>query len=99
MVFESEEAKAMLKDPLTTEDLVALCDDLKVLGKRDLTLLEKWRFKLKRQYQKKLREEKKAGKTKKKADDDDGDDDGDDDDDEEDEPGVDDELDEVLKKR
>mmetsp|Transcript_27241 Transcript_27241/g.63488 ORF Transcript_27241/g.63488 Transcript_27241/m.63488 type:complete len:1043 (+) Transcript_27241:76-3204(+) len=47
-------------DPLTTQNIRDLCDDLKVLGRRDLTELLKWRMKLLRQREKQEREAQKA---------------------------------------
>lgn len=95
MVFESDEAKELLKNPLTTPDILEYSEDLKLLGKSDLTQLVKWRFKLKREHHKKTKEEKKAGKAgkeeKKK--------DEDEDDEEEQGQDVDEELAEVLKSR
>lgn len=38
--------------PLTTEEILAFCEDLKVLGKREYTTLIKWRAKLKRLWAK-----------------------------------------------
>eukprot|EP01112_Ceratiomyxa_fruticulosa_P013162 TRINITY_DN3682_c0_g2_i1.p1 TRINITY_DN3682_c0_g2~~TRINITY_DN3682_c0_g2_i1.p1 ORF type:complete len:874 (-),score=260.74 TRINITY_DN3682_c0_g2_i1:28-2649(-) len=42
LVFD-EESKFLLKHPKTTPELLAACDDLKVLGKKDFKLLLKWR--------------------------------------------------------
>mmetsp|Transcript_21317 Transcript_21317/g.47093 ORF Transcript_21317/g.47093 Transcript_21317/m.47093 type:complete len:1018 (-) Transcript_21317:92-3145(-) len=51
----------------TTEEIRELCDDLKVLGKKDLAILLKWRMKLVREREKKEREVKKAEAEARKA--------------------------------
>lgn len=43
LIFDSDEAKALLKNQVTTEDIKVNCQDLKVLGKRDFKTLLKWR--------------------------------------------------------
>ncbi|KAL4398927.1 AdoMet-dependent rRNA methyltransferase Spb1 [Malassezia pachydermatis] len=43
ITFDSKEDKALLKSHLTTEDVKANCEDLKVLGRRDFSVLIKWR--------------------------------------------------------
>ncbi|KAF9056269.1 Spb1 C-terminal domain-containing protein [Panaeolus papilionaceus] len=44
IAFFSEEEKGWLKLDITTEDIKACCDDLKVLGKGDFKALLKWRL-------------------------------------------------------
>lgn len=43
ITFETEEDKALQRDPLTTADVLANCEDLKVLGRSDFAILMKWR--------------------------------------------------------
>eukprot|EP01135_Chromosphaera_perkinsii_P003172 Nk52_evm61s236 gene=Nk52_evmTU61s236 len=43
IVFEDQESKEFLQHPATTEEIKILCEDLKVLGKRDFKQLLKWR--------------------------------------------------------
>lgn len=38
-----DEGKAMRAHPLTNDEILACCDDLKVLGKKDFKALLKWR--------------------------------------------------------
>mmetsp|Transcript_51897 Transcript_51897/g.121416 ORF Transcript_51897/g.121416 Transcript_51897/m.121416 type:complete len:1015 (+) Transcript_51897:53-3097(+) len=52
--------EVIASDPFTTQDIRDLCADLKVLGRRDLTELLKWRMKLQRQREKQEREAQKA---------------------------------------
>ncbi|KAI8994651.1 Spb1 C-terminal domain-containing protein [Pilobolus umbonatus] len=42
-IFESDEARVLLKRDITTEDIKVNCEDLKVLGKGDFKALLKWR--------------------------------------------------------
>lgn len=46
IVFQSEQEKGWLDLSITTPDVKANCDDLKVLGKRDFKTLLKWRLTL-----------------------------------------------------
>lgn len=43
ITFDSEEDQELLRDPLTTDDIRANCEDLKVLGRGDFSSLIKWR--------------------------------------------------------
>lgn len=43
IVFESDADREILRHALTTEDVKANCEDLKVLGRRDFAVLMKWR--------------------------------------------------------
>ena len=43
ITFDSDADKAHLKHPSTTDDVKANCEDLKVLGRRDFSVLMKWR--------------------------------------------------------
>lgn len=58
--LEGEASEHLANHPLTTAEIKELCTDLKVLGKRDLSLLLKWRIKILRQQERdnklKLRE-------------------------------------------
>ncbi|KAJ8521426.1 hypothetical protein ONZ45_g1860 [Pleurotus djamor] len=46
ITFDSEEEKQWIQLPITTTDVKANCDDLKVLGKGDFKTLLKWRLAL-----------------------------------------------------
>ncbi|KAI6007323.1 Spb1 C-terminal domain-containing protein [Pisolithus albus] len=46
IVFQSEQEKGWLDLSITTPDVKANCEDLKVLGKRDFKILLKWRLTL-----------------------------------------------------
>ncbi|KAI8143270.1 Spb1 C-terminal domain-containing protein [Fennellomyces sp. T-0311] len=50
IVFESDEARALLKKEITTEDIRVNCEDLKVLGKRDFKELLRWRSAIREEY-------------------------------------------------
>ena len=43
ITFDSDADKAHLKHPSTNDDVKANCEDLKVLGRRDFSVLMKWR--------------------------------------------------------
>lgn len=43
ITFDSDQDKEILNDPLTTEDVKANCEDLKLLGRGDFSVLIKWR--------------------------------------------------------
>jgi len=43
ITFDTDEDKALLKHAATSEDVKANCEDLKVLGRRDFSVLIKWR--------------------------------------------------------
>ncbi|WFD27968.1 AdoMet-dependent rRNA methyltransferase spb1 [Malassezia nana] len=43
ITFETKEDKSLLKHAATSEDVKANCEDLKVLGRRDFSVLIKWR--------------------------------------------------------
>ena len=43
ITFDSEQDKEISRDPLTTEDIKANCEDLKLLGRGDFSSLIKWR--------------------------------------------------------
>lgn len=57
--LEAEGCQEILEHPLTTDEIKELCLDLKVLGKRDLSHLLKWRMRI-------LREKEKAERSAKK---------------------------------
>merc|ERR1719240_257296 len=59
IVFETEEFKRIKGEPETTEEVLQLCDDLKVLGKGDMNHLMKWRNKIKKREQKTLMDKEK----------------------------------------
>merc|ERR1711957_11027 len=65
--LEAEGSLAINADPLTTDEVRDLCNDLKILGKKDLTTLMKWRMKLFRQKEKRAREALKAALAAAKA--------------------------------
>ncbi|XP_042528433.1 pre-rRNA 2'-O-ribose RNA methyltransferase FTSJ3 [Dipodomys spectabilis] len=50
----------LAQHPATTEDIRACCQDIKVLGRKDLRSLLNWRTKLRRYVAKKLKEQAKA---------------------------------------
>eukprot|EP00747_Dinoflagellata_sp_TGD_P091231 gnl/TRDRNA2_/TRDRNA2_164984_c0_seq1.p1 gnl/TRDRNA2_/TRDRNA2_164984_c0~~gnl/TRDRNA2_/TRDRNA2_164984_c0_seq1.p1 ORF type:complete len:971 (+),score=310.52 gnl/TRDRNA2_/TRDRNA2_164984_c0_seq1:99-3011(+) len=50
--LEAEGCEEINKNPLTTEEVRELCQDLQILGKRDLGCLLKWRMKLRREHEK-----------------------------------------------
>ncbi|EKM83794.1 hypothetical protein AGABI1DRAFT_117268 [Agaricus bisporus var. burnettii JB137-S8] len=50
ITFETEQEKEWLDLDITTEDVKANCDDLKVLGKGDFKMLLRWRLKLREEY-------------------------------------------------
>eukprot|EP00929_Paragymnodinium_shiwhaense_P049328 TRINITY_DN24887_c0_g1_i1.p1 TRINITY_DN24887_c0_g1~~TRINITY_DN24887_c0_g1_i1.p1 ORF type:complete len:1019 (-),score=393.27 TRINITY_DN24887_c0_g1_i1:157-3213(-) len=56
----AEGSEAIDKHPLSNDDIRTLCADLKVLGKRDLSQLLKWRIRIVREQAKKEREAEKA---------------------------------------
>ncbi|KAI8882675.1 FtsJ-domain-containing protein [Backusella circina FSU 941] len=58
--FESDEARELLKRDITTEDVKANCEDLKVLGKSDFKVLLKWRSTLREEYKMDKKAEEKA---------------------------------------
>ncbi|CEL92359.1 unnamed protein product [Vitrella brassicaformis CCMP3155] len=62
LLFTSPECDDIRDHELTTDEIRALCDDLKVLGKRDMTHLMKWRLRLVREKEKADRERRKAAK-------------------------------------
>lgn len=53
ITFKSEECKRLKEDELTTAEVLAACEDIRVLGKGDLNGLMKWRNKIKRRDEKK----------------------------------------------
>jgi len=60
MLLDVPGSEEIAKNPLTTDEVRDCCADLKVLGKRDLSLLLKWRVKLLREL---VKAEKGAKKT------------------------------------
>ncbi|XP_003465974.1 pre-rRNA 2'-O-ribose RNA methyltransferase FTSJ3 [Cavia porcellus] len=52
--------KELAQHPATTEDIQACCQDIKVLGRKELRSLLNWRTKLRRYMAKKLKEQAKA---------------------------------------
>jgi len=74
LVLETEGWESVANHPTTTDEIRDLCDDLKVLGRKDLTTLLKWRMKIVREREKAERAARKAeqeaaggGKAKAKA--------------------------------
>jgi len=59
MDFEGEENEELKSHPSTTDEILEICQDLKVAGKRDLSFLLKWRMKIIREKEKIEREAKK----------------------------------------
>ncbi|KAF7730190.1 AdoMet-dependent rRNA methyltransferase spb1 [Apophysomyces ossiformis] len=59
LVFDSDEARELLKKSITTDEIKANCEDLKVLGKRDFKELLKWRTAIREEYKLDKKEEKK----------------------------------------
>ncbi|KAI8092480.1 Spb1 C-terminal domain-containing protein [Halteromyces radiatus] len=57
LTFKTDESMAILKNPLTSEDVKVNCEDLKVLGKSDFKSLLKWRTALRTQYKLDKKEE------------------------------------------
>lgn len=49
LMFDHEESMELASSELTTKEIKDICDDLKVSGKRDLSLLLKWRMKILRE--------------------------------------------------
>eukprot|EP00429_Kryptoperidinium_foliaceum_P066860 CAMPEP_0176068104 /NCGR_PEP_ID=MMETSP0120_2-20121206/33995_1 /TAXON_ID=160619 /ORGANISM="Kryptoperidinium foliaceum, Strain CCMP 1326" /LENGTH=981 /DNA_ID=CAMNT_0017401723 /DNA_START=13 /DNA_END=2958 /DNA_ORIENTATION=- len=60
IIFDAEGCESVDKHPTTTDDIRELCADLKVLGKKDLTTLMKWRAKIVREREKAERAARKA---------------------------------------
>lgn len=60
-------SEQLLEHPLTTTDIKELCNDLKVLGKRDLGSLLKWRMKIIRERERAERAARKAAEEAGKA--------------------------------
>ncbi|KAI7903439.1 Spb1 C-terminal domain-containing protein [Cokeromyces recurvatus] len=59
-VWESDEARELLKRDITTEDVKVNCEDLKVLGKGDFKVLLKWRATIREEYKMDKKEEEAA---------------------------------------
>ncbi|CAO3671329.1 unnamed protein product [Umbelopsis ramanniana] len=57
-IFESDEARALLKHDLTTEDIKINMEDLKVLGKKDFKQLLKWRSSIREERKMDVKAEK-----------------------------------------
>jgi len=60
--LEAPGCEPLKENPLTTEEIVDLCNDLKVLGKKDLGILLKWRMRVLRETEKVERAHVKAEK-------------------------------------
>lgn len=58
--FGADGSEELNTNPLTTSEIKEICDDLKVCGKRDLSVLLKWRMKILREKEKTERVAQKA---------------------------------------
>eukprot|EP01071_Lankesteria_metandrocarpae_P009050 Lankesteria_metandrocarpae@DN5123_c0_g1_i1.p1 len=50
LLLDTSDCQRILDNARTTEEVKALCDDLKVCGRSDLTVLMRWRFRLLRDW-------------------------------------------------
>jgi len=68
ILLDNPEDEVLAKHPLTTSEVRELCDDLKVLSKKDLSGLLKWRMKILREREREQRKAAREAKLKAEAD-------------------------------